>query len=103
MATRSPASVFFFFPHVFVEEASCSPSSQITHGLWYCSAWSLSESGFLLLRQNTMTKQQVGKESVYLAYTFTLLFIPEGSQDRNSSRARTWRQELMQVMEGAAY
>jgi hypothetical protein len=50
-----------------------------------------------------MTKQQVGKESVYLAYTFTLLFIPEGSQDRNSSRARTWRQELMQVMEGAAY
>jgi hypothetical protein len=31
-----------------------------------------------------------------LAYTSTLLFITEGSQDRNSERAGTWRQELMQ-------
>jgi hypothetical protein len=49
--------------------------------------------------QNIMinkTKQQVGKEKVYSAYTFTLLFITEGSQGRNSSRAETWRQELMQ-------
>ena len=33
---------------------------------------------------------------IYLAYTFTLMFITEGSQDRNSYRTRTWRQELMQ-------
>jgi hypothetical protein len=29
---------------------------------------------------------------------FTLLFITKGSQDRNSSRAGTWRQELMQSL-----
>ena len=33
---------------------------------------------------------------VYLAYTSTSLFITEGSQDRNSNQAGTWRQELMQ-------
>ena len=33
---------------------------------------------------------------VYLAYTSISLFIIKGSQDRNSSRAGTWRQELMQ-------
>jgi len=38
---------------------------------------------------------QVGKERVYLAYTSTSLFFTEGSQDRNSSRAGPWRQELM--------
>jgi hypothetical protein len=43
-----------------------------------------------------MIKKQVGRERVYLAYTSTLLFITKGSQDRNSSRAGNWRQELMQ-------
>jgi hypothetical protein len=37
-----------------------------------------------------------GEERVYLACASTLLFIIEGSQARNSSRAGTWRQELMQ-------
>jgi hypothetical protein len=32
-----------------------------------------------------MTKKQVVEERVYSAYTFTLLFIIEGSQDRNST------------------
>jgi hypothetical protein len=32
---------------------------------------------------------------VYLAYTSTSLFMMEGSQDRNSNKAGTWRQELM--------
>jgi hypothetical protein len=41
-------------------------------------------------------EMKVGEERVYLAYMSTALFIPEGSQDRNSSRAGTWRQELMQ-------
>ena len=51
-----------------------------------------------------MTKKQVGEERVYLAYTSALLFITEGSQDRNSNRAGTWRQELMQrPWKGAAY
>jgi hypothetical protein len=41
-----------------------------------------------------MTKKQVGKERVYLAYTSVSLFIMEGSQDR----------ELMQrPLKGAAY
>jgi len=33
---------------------------------------------------------------VYLAYTSILLFIVEGSQDRNLNRAGTWRQMLTQ-------
>ena len=36
---------------------------------------------------------QVGEERVYLAYTSTLLFITEGSQDRDSNKVGTWRQE----------
>jgi hypothetical protein len=49
-----------------------------------------------ILAQNIMTKKQVGEERDYSAYTSTLLFITKGSQDRNSHRAETWRQELMQ-------
>ena len=44
-------------------------------------------------------QKQVGKASIS-----TLQFITEGSQDRNSSRAGTWRQEQMQrPWRGAAY
>jgi hypothetical protein len=43
-----------------------------------------------------MTRKQVGEERVCVAYTSTALFIIEGSQDRNSNRTGTWRQELMQ-------
>jgi hypothetical protein len=42
-----------------------------------------------------MTKKQV-EERIYSAYTSTLLFITKGNQDRNTHRAGTWRQELMQ-------
>ena len=50
------------------------------------------------------TKKQVEEERVYLAYTSTLPFTTEGSQDRNSNRAGSWRQELMQQPgRGAAY
>jgi hypothetical protein len=38
--------------------------------------------------QNIMTKKQVGKERVYSAYSFILLFLTKGSQDWNSSRSR---------------
>jgi hypothetical protein len=41
-----------------------------------------------------MTKNQVGEERVYSAYTSTLLVITKGSQDWNSSQVR--KQELMQ-------
>jgi hypothetical protein len=43
-----------------------------------------------------MTKKQGGEERVYSTYTSTLLFITKESQDWNSHRAGTWRQELMQ-------
>jgi hypothetical protein len=56
--------------------------------------WCLSQ-GFYSCT-NIMTKKQVGEERVYSAYTSTLLFITKGSQGRNSHRAGTWRQELMQ-------
>jgi hypothetical protein len=41
---------------------------------------------------NIMTKEQVGEERVYSAYTSILLFITKGSQDWNSSRSgnRSW-------------
>ena len=48
--------------------------------------------------------KHLGEEKVYLAYASTPQFIIEGSQGRNSSRAGTWRQELMQrPWRGAAY
>jgi hypothetical protein len=54
--------------------------------------------------QNIMTKKHVGEGRVYSAYTSTLLFITKGSQNRNSHRAGTWGQELMQrPWRGAAY
>jgi hypothetical protein len=47
-----------------------------------------------------MIKKQIGEERVYSAYTSTLLLITKESQEltqgRNSHRAGTWRQELMQ-------
>ena len=36
------------------------------------------------------------KGFVYLAHSFISPFITKGSQDRNSSTAGTWRQELIQ-------
>jgi hypothetical protein len=58
------------------------------------------EKGFVCVRvtgydKNTMMKA-VWEERIYLAYTSTLLLVIKGSQDRNSHRAETWRQELMQ-------
>ena len=51
-----------------------------------------------------MTKRQVGEERVYSAFTSTLVFITKGSQDINSHRVGTWRQELMhRPWRGAAY
>ena len=49
-------------------------------------------------------QKQVQDERVYLPYVSILLFISEGAWGRNSSRARTWRQELMRrPWTGAAY
>jgi hypothetical protein len=42
-----------------------------------------------------MTKKQLEEEKVYLSYISTVQSISEGSQDRNSNRTGTWRQELM--------
>jgi hypothetical protein len=54
-----------------------------------------------------MTKKQVGEERLFFffpAYTFISLVIIKGYQDRNSNRAGTWRQELIQrPWRGAAY
>jgi hypothetical protein len=38
-----------------------------------------------------MTEKQVGEERVYWAYISALIFITEGSKDRNSNRAGFWR------------
>ena len=39
---------------------------------------------------------QLGEERVYSTYTYTSQFTIKGSQNRNSHRAGTWRQELLQ-------
>ena len=52
----------------------------------------LSQGFLLLMRCDTTTKRQLGKERVYLASTSMLLFIIKRSQDRNSNRAGSWRQ-----------
>lgn len=44
---------------------------------------------------NTITKNQVEEERFSLAYTSRSLFIIEGNQGRSSSRAGTWRLELI--------
>jgi hypothetical protein len=41
-------------------------------------------------------QKQVGEERAYLAYTSLSSFIIKEIQDKNSSRAGTWRQKLMQ-------
>jgi hypothetical protein len=41
-------------------------------------------------------QKQGGEESVYSTYTPILFFTTKGGKDRNSSRAETWWQELMQ-------
>ena len=53
-------------------------------------------------RKHHDQKKQVGEERVYSSYTSILLFINKGSQDRNSIRAGTWRQELIdaEALEG---
>ena len=55
--------------------------------------------GILVGVYTASTKQHnqsnLGRKGL-LAYTSTVLFIIEGSQDRNSDRAGSWRQELMQ-------
>jgi len=43
-----------------------------------------------------VTKEQVGLERVNLAYSSGSHIIIRGSQDQDSSKAGTWRQELMQ-------
>ena len=61
----------------------------------------VSSLGFLLLWWNTIMRRQAGEERIYSAYTSEIL---RGSQDRNSSRAGTWRQELIQKpWRGAAH
>lgn len=41
-------------------------------------------------------QKEVGEERVHLVYTFSLLYITKGSQDRNISRIETWSKEQMQ-------
>jgi hypothetical protein len=51
-----------------------------------------------------MTKKQVGKKWVYLAYTSILLFFIGGSQDRNSKQGRILETRAgTEAMVGAAY
>jgi hypothetical protein len=49
-------------------------------------------------------EKQVGEERVYFTHSFMSQFIIKRNESRNSSRAGTWKQELMQrPRRGAAY
>jgi hypothetical protein len=64
-----------------------------------CTSWNCKPDvliGVFIPSKNIMTKKQVGEDGVYSAYTSTLLFITKGSQDWNSSRSGSRRQELIQ-------
>ena len=50
-----------------------------------------------------MIKEQVGEERVYSAYTSTLWFVTEGSQDRSSQGRNLEAEADAEAMEGAAY
>lgn len=54
--------------------------------------------GFLVLRQNTMTKSKLGV-GIDLAYTFISLFIIKGSQGQNSNKSDS----IQMSWKGAAY
>jgi hypothetical protein len=63
----------------------CLPSVEI-QGICHC----FRVSTVVMKHQN---QKQVGEERAHLAYTSIII---EASQDKNSNRAGTWRQELMQ-------
>jgi hypothetical protein len=65
-----------------------------TLGFWFVSWLGVLVEIYIPV-ENIMTMKQVVEERVYSAYISTLLFITKGSQDRNSQRTGTWRQELM--------
>jgi hypothetical protein len=87
-------------------EAGTLAEALMEHYLLACSLWFGYNPGMPCLGCVLITvsiastkhhdQKSVGKERVYLAYTSRSQSITGGSQDRNSSRAGTWRQELMQ-------
>jgi hypothetical protein len=99
------------WPGFDVEKSHSGQEGEELKGTGWGGGWGVQKIGMyaVLVRvcipaQNTMSKKQVEEERVYSAYTSTLLFITKESQDRNSHRVGTWRQELMQrPWKGAAY
>ena len=88
ISSRFSSSVYFQRGHMIhkgLSTASESPQESLCRNMW-----SLSQ-GFYSCT-NIMTKEQVGEERVYSAYSSTLLFITKGIQDWNSSRSksRSW-------------
>jgi hypothetical protein len=53
-------------------------------------------SNTLLQETKCLARMQLEEERVYSPYTSIALFIIEESRDRNSNKAGTWRQELIQ-------
>jgi hypothetical protein len=88
-------------PHILkkplqgLQEAEVSLSMTTTSPLLtFLQLTSLSEtvSVRVSIPAQNMTKEQVGEERVYSAYTSTLLFITKGSQDKNTQGRKVWMQ-----------
>ena len=80
-------------------------SSVVHHPLSYPSVSAYQTP--LLVRVSTAATKNHGQINVeerdYLACISTVLYIIKGSQDRNSNRAGTWRQKLIQRPGSSAY
>ena len=59
----------------------------------YYTSYSATPLGFLLLWQKHHDQKSNREERIYSDHTSTSHSVIEGSRNRNSSRARTWRQE----------
>jgi hypothetical protein len=77
---------------MFVSKTSKSNSSHFT---CLCDRYYLRQRLYSYTIHHDQEASWGGK--CFSAYTFTLLFITKGSQDRNSHRVGTWRLELMQT------
>jgi hypothetical protein len=68
----------------------------LTWGFYFCDEALWQQNKTKQNKTTTTITNKVGEERVYLAYTFILLFTTEKSQDRNSKRAGSWMQVLME-------
>ena len=88
------SSCMIFLPHYgFKSDRVKWPWVKILETLKLTKSLVLVRVTFAVMKSHQHSN--LGEKRVYLVHNFTSLFIIEGTQDRNSNRTGTWRQELM--------